>query len=109
MSTTHVAVPARAWKGNAVVERWRRVAIASTKQCGRAVVPNVSAVTPLADVLKSLPDAPRFMCVEPGLAADAVETLGGSQPRPRTALVLIGPEGGWSAAEVEQARRLAPD
>ena len=105
MSTTHVVVPARAWKGSAVVERWRRVAIASTKQCGRAVVPSVSAVTPLAEVLKLLPETPRFMCVEPGLAADAVETIGSGHPRPTAALVLIGPEGGWSSAEVAQGRR----
>jgi 16S rRNA (uracil1498-N3)-methyltransferase len=104
MSTTHVAVPPKAWKGTAVIERWRRVAIASAKQCGRAVVPDVSAVTSFADVLRSAPDIPKYMCVEPSLSADGLETVGAGHPRPRTALALIGPEGGWSAAEVEQAR-----
>jgi 16S rRNA (uracil1498-N3)-methyltransferase len=104
MVTTHVAVPSRAWKSTAALDRWRRVAVASAKQCGRAVVPAIDSVTSFADVLTSAPGVPVFMCVEPRLAADVMDKSGPSNPRPTAAVVLIGPEGGWSEAELDQAR-----
>ncbi len=106
MATAHVVVPARARKSPKALERWRRVAVASAKQCGRAVVPEVKAVTPLEDVLASAAAVPTFMCVEPGLAVDGLDKAGASRTRPMAAIVLVGPEGGWAIAEVEQARSL---
>jgi 16S rRNA (uracil1498-N3)-methyltransferase len=104
MSTAHVAVPARARKSAAALERWRRVAVASAKQCGRAVVPDVKGVSPFEEVLGAAPEVPKFMCVEPSLAVDGLDKAGVSRTRPIAAVVLVGPEGGWSAEEVEQAR-----
>jgi 16S rRNA (uracil1498-N3)-methyltransferase len=104
MSTAHVAVPARARKSTTALERWRRVAVASAKQCGRAVVPDVTAVTPFEDVLGSAPEVPKFMCVEPSLAVDGLGKAGAATVRPIAAVVLVGPEGGWSKGEVEHAR-----
>lgn len=108
MITSHVSVPAKAWKGTAVLERWRRIAVASTKQCGRAVVPEIGAVTKVANLLE--PGAePLFMCVEPRLAAIGVESVGKGEGttrvRPSAATVFIGPEGGWTKSEVEDARK----
>lgn len=103
ITTKHVAVPSGARKSATAIERWRRVAIASAKQCGRAVVPNVGAVTPFAEMLTSAPGVPSFMCVEPALAIqDAAGVKAGH--RPVAAMVFVGPEGGWSADEVEQGR-----
>jgi 16S rRNA (uracil1498-N3)-methyltransferase len=103
ITTKHVAVPSRAWKSNAAIERWQRVAVASAKQCGRAVVPQVGAVAPFAQVLTAAPGVPSFMCVEPALAIqDAAGVKAGA--RPVAAMVFVGPEGGWSAEEVEQGR-----
>ncbi len=99
LSTTHVAVPARARDSRAAVERWQRVAVASVKQCGRATVPVVRPVATLDEVLAP-PVAERvLMCVEPRRAGAA----GGLGPRPATALVLVGPEGGWTDDEVARA------
>jgi 16S rRNA (uracil1498-N3)-methyltransferase len=110
MITSHVSVPAKAWKGTAVLERWRRIAIASTKQCGRAVVPEIAAVTKFPTLLKPPSEKPEplFMCVEPRLAALGVDAVGkgdgASRVRPIAATVFIGPEGGWTKGEVESAR-----
>lgn len=103
LATDHVDVPA-ARRDGAVLDRWRRLAIASVKQCRRAVVPEVGPVS----TLDALCDAAiargdlLVMCVEPavidaadGPALDAARPAGG-------ATVLVGPEGGWSAAEVER-------
>jgi 16S rRNA (uracil1498-N3)-methyltransferase len=105
MQTAHVTVPPRAWQSGAERERWQRVAVASATQCRRSVVPEVRAVTAFDACMKE-PAAVRLMCVEPAMA----EPTGGASaagwqavPRPASVQILIGPEGGWSSAEVEQA------
>ena len=105
LSTQHVAVPAKARKSAPALERWRRVAVASAKQCGRAVVPTISAVSAFSDVIESQPEIKKFMCVEPKLAVDGLDQAGAARTRPLDAIVVVGPEGGWSPKEVEQARK----
>jgi 16S rRNA (uracil1498-N3)-methyltransferase len=102
--TAHLAVPQKAWKGSAAVERWQRVAVASAKQCGRAVVPEIGAPAELAVVLSRQAGQCIVMFVEPGVGADARRVSDVSAAKTASVLVLIGPEGGWSASEVTQAR-----
>jgi 16S rRNA (uracil1498-N3)-methyltransferase len=100
-TSTHVTVPSRAWASGAAVDRWRRIAIASAKQCGRAVVPTMAPVAPFAQLLDSNRDELLVMCVEPALADARASEL--PLNRPTSALALIGPEGGWSPDEVDAA------
>lgn len=106
MTTAHVTVPDRRWQSGAAVDRWRRVAIASARQCGRAVVPEIRDVEPWTTVLRRTAGAPALMCVEP--AAAALGATGGGFPplaQAAAATVLVGPEGGWSAGELSEALR----
>lgn len=101
--SAHVSVPSRAWKGEAARARWQRVAIASAKQCRRAVVPEIAPVAPFEDLARGAACDARLICVEPSPGEDrAVFHL---PPRPSTAMVLVGPEGGWTAEELEVARQ----
>jgi 16S rRNA (uracil1498-N3)-methyltransferase len=84
------------------VERWRRVAVASVKQCGRAVVPDVRDPLPLSDYLRAETADLRLLLVEP--RAQGSSTLAGGS-RPESAAVLIGPEGGWTGDEIAAACR----
>jgi 16S rRNA (uracil1498-N3)-methyltransferase len=102
-ASEHVSVTPRAWRSGASLERWQRVAIASAKQCGRAVVPIVSPVARFDELLGDA-KVVRLMCVEPAAAGSQSRPLG-AMARPSTALALIGPEGGWTAAEIEAAQR----
>lgn len=87
-------------------DRWERVAVSSVKQCGRATVPKILdplEFDDLTDALsKMLLPLPGLMLVEPNAA---VETTAASEldlsPQ-RGATVLIGPEGGWSPAEIDR-------
>jgi len=101
METAHVALPERARRARST-ERWMRVAVAAAKQCARATVPAIEAARSFDDVLKASGDTDRIMCVEP-------DKGGGHEPRrlarPGAAVVFVGPEGGWSDAEIERARR----
>ncbi len=83
-------------------ERWRRVAISSIKQCGRAVVPDVREPLELAEYLAGESADLRLLLVEPR-AAGASALAGVSKPE--SAAVLVGPEGGWTAEEITAACR----
>jgi 16S rRNA (uracil1498-N3)-methyltransferase len=104
MTSMHVTVPDRRWQSGAALERWQRVAIASARQCGRAVVPEIREVAPWADVLRRTAGEAVLMCVEPstqarGAAPGAFPSAGGD----RAATLLVGPEGGWSSSELRDA------
>ena len=84
------------------VGRWRRIAVASAKQCGRAVVPEIRM--PLARVMAIPGDMPalRLVLVEPSAEVQALGTVAALQAAdpPDAALMAIGPEGGWDPAEL---------
>jgi 16S rRNA (uracil1498-N3)-methyltransferase len=87
------------------VDRWSRIAIASVKQCGRAVVPVIYQPRGLPDYLRAETADLRIILVEPGLRSRAFGRLDAvrSRPQPSTAAVLIGPEGGWTEEEIDLA------
>jgi len=101
----HVALPAPAWRTRAV-ERWTRIAVSSAAQCGRAVVPTVSQVVRFGELLAGPAFDARLMCVEPAHAAAAGPGRPMTPP-PGSALLLVGPEGGWSDDEIGDARAAA--
>lgn len=86
-------------------DRWRRIAISAAKQCGRATVPEVLAPKSFADVTAALAQmtlpGPALMLVEPSAAAETA-TLGDLQAPSRETTLLIGPEGGWTAEEIDR-------
>jgi len=100
--SAHVAVAERAWRARSI-ERWERVAVASAKQCARAVVPTIAPVVRLEELLAGWRDGLRLLSVEPAHAG--ISNHATPVPRPGRALVLVGPEGGWTAAELDVARQ----
>ena len=87
------------------VDRWRRVAVASVKQSRRAVVPEIRVPLPFESFLQEpLPQA-TLMLVEPdaNASAEPISALRGTEP-PVDAAVMVGPEGGWTEAEWQEAR-----
>jgi 16S rRNA (uracil1498-N3)-methyltransferase len=87
------------------VDRWRRVALASVKQSKRAVLPDVQLPLTFESYLDEPASALRLMFVEPSADA-AVEPLTALRgvPPPSDAAIIVGPEGGWTDAELQQAR-----
>ena len=93
---------------SARIARWQRIAVASAKQCGRAVVPTVHDARPLAQHFSDAsthathqgePRSLRIMCIEPSAALGAVIPVQ-EVTKPKAAEVIIGPEGGWTVSEV---------
>jgi 16S rRNA (uracil1498-N3)-methyltransferase len=102
--SSHVTVPERAWRERSS-ERWQRVAVASAKQCGRAVVPAIHDVTTHAEILEGAGDDLVVCCVEPALAVALATERPIARPPAGRAWLCIGPEGGWSAVEIALARQ----
>ena len=88
------------------LDRWRRVALASTKQSRRAVLPEIRTPLAFETFLDEPPAALRLLLVEPSASAgtDPVSAFRGEQV-PEDAALLVGPEGGWTDGEAEEARR----
>ncbi|HEX7137794.1 MAG TPA: 16S rRNA (uracil(1498)-N(3))-methyltransferase [Vicinamibacterales bacterium] len=86
------------------VERWQRVALASVKQSGRAVLPEIRLPLTLETYLGDPPAALRLMLVEPSadVPTEPLSVLRG-QPVPADAALLVGPEGGWAPDEYSMA------
>ena len=88
-------------RADSALEHWRAIAVASAKQCGRAVVPSIGPIASLNQLLSHSPQ-PRLICVEPSITGSVPLGDIGSI-RPDAATLLIGPEGGWSEAEIVAA------
>jgi len=97
-SETSMAAMARSSR----MARWQRIAVASAKQCGRAVVPTIHAAAPLDWYWSEKTEAMRVMCVEPSAALGEVLPVQTVRKSPSVDLI-VGPEGGWAVAEVAAA------
>jgi 16S rRNA (uracil1498-N3)-methyltransferase len=100
--TDRVVLP-RAAAGR-IERRWRQIAIAACKQCGRATVPRVQEPIDFDGWIAADGAARRLLLVEPGAAVDAVPLGALAGERPRSVSVTIGPEGGWTREEVQRAQ-----
>jgi len=99
----NVVVKYDAKKMAARQERWQRIADEAAKQCGRTALPEVREIMDLKEWLQR-PTAgeQRFMCYE----AEDNYTLGDylAQNKGGAFTALVGPEGGFSLAEVMAAK-----
>lgn len=105
LTTTRSEVALAALAKSRRRERWERIAVSSTKQCGRAVVPPIRDPQQFATIAASNLPAPVFMLVEPSTSA-GVPLSSIAAVVPREATLVVGPEGGWTADEVRLAASL---
>jgi 16S rRNA (uracil1498-N3)-methyltransferase len=89
------------------VDRWHRIAISSAKQCRRARLPSIETPMSIEAWLDSPFDGVRLLLSEPGTESREVRSLRAALAgrRPAAVACVIGPEGGWSAAEREASIR----
>ena len=83
------------------LDRWVRVAVASAKQCGRAVVPEIAPLVEVDALWRQCDDPLRLLLVEPSAARDTRMT---ADVQPDTMVTIAcGPEGGWTSDEMAAA------
>jgi 16S rRNA (uracil1498-N3)-methyltransferase len=94
---------ARGASSPARVERWRRVLVSAVEQCGRATLPTIAPLLSIADLFSRPFAGLRLFCtttVDPQPAWPELPSGNSS------ALVLVGPAGGWDPAEVDRAHEV---
>ena len=100
VETEHVVVRLEAERSATRRTRWQRIAVEAARQSGRGNIPAIQGPLPLLDVLAQAAQSQRLL-LSPN-AAPLLAQLADWQPGQAVAL-LVGPEGGLSAAEIARA------
>ena len=84
--------------------RWERITMEASKQCGRAILPEVRVLQDYEEMLRFVPtDAFRFILWErEGVTLKQVLKR---PPEKKKVFFIVGPEGGLSEAEVEESKK----
>ncbi|MCP4117357.1 MAG: 16S rRNA (uracil(1498)-N(3))-methyltransferase [Desulfobacteraceae bacterium] len=87
------------------MERWNRISREALKQCGRSMVPVIGEPLRFTDLLARATEFDERIA----FWENATAPIGGIQHQDRPAvkriIVLIGPEGGFSKDEIEEAKK----
>jgi 16S rRNA (uracil1498-N3)-methyltransferase len=86
-------------------ERWQKIAVEASRQCGRADIPEIGEIVSLAEVLHSThPEWLNLICWEEESARGIREVLRDPMyGETRGFLLVVGPEGGFGKKEIDQA------
>jgi len=82
------------------IRRWEAIAIEALKQCGRAKVPEMSPMLTFREVIGSACNYDRKII----FWENETSPLAGTDTPVRSVLVVLGPEGGLTKEEIEDAR-----
>ncbi len=83
-------------------ERWERIALAAAKQSGRTTIPTIGTVLTFLEVVTAAAGHERGLLFFEE-AGTMTLPAGGDGPAPKSAAVVIGPEGGFSPDEATRA------
>ncbi|OGP89007.1 MAG: hypothetical protein A2156_05015 [Deltaproteobacteria bacterium RBG_16_48_10] len=84
--------------------RWEKIAIGASKQCGRGVLPQIDPPGDYPQILGSVPqDSLRLILWEKG--GEKLREILKKKERENEIFFIVGPEGGLSQEEVEEAKR----
>ncbi|MDJ0708289.1 MAG: 16S rRNA (uracil(1498)-N(3))-methyltransferase [Leptolyngbyaceae cyanobacterium MO_188.B28] len=93
------------------LQRWRRIACEATEQSEHPTLPQIQEPTPFPQALQQTIAQVQYICITrrqaPPLLTHLLESTPSetapSLPIPLSYAIAIGPEGGWTESEVEQA------
>lgn len=83
------------------LERWRRIALEGAKQCGRARVPEIAAVTEFTKYISTEQSTKILFAERSGASLKAVVGVNADNTR---ITAIVGSEGGWEDSEIAFAR-----
>lgn len=91
------------------MERCARIARESAKQCGRAWLMRIQPAATIDDALASNPGVRVVVADASGAPAASGETASATACHSETVRLLVGPEGGWTGAELARFRERSAD
>ena len=81
------------------VARWQEIVVSACEQSGRNIVPKVLPLTTYAQALQQLPQEPTKLL----MSLNRAQKLSDVQPQSGKVVFMVGPEGGWTEKEEQQA------
>jgi len=84
--------------------RWERIAIEASKQCGRGLIPGIRSLQDYSEMLEAAPPDSLRLILWERKGPRLKEVLDRSREIKKT-FFIVGPEGGMSRGEVEQAEK----
>ena len=86
------------------LQRWRKIAQEAAEQSERLTIPTIAEPQPLQTSFSQLPIASsKYLCEARREYPHLLSCLQSNQPIPTQIIIAIGPEGGWTDAEIELA------
>ena len=87
------------------IEKWQKIAIEASKQCGRNTITEIGEVVNFDSILNTTDsyDLPLFACNQSD--SDNLKNTLQEHPKPNNILSFIGPEGGFTSNEIEMAKK----
>ncbi|WP_310417224.1 16S rRNA (uracil(1498)-N(3))-methyltransferase [Chamaesiphon sp. OTE_8_metabat_110] len=85
-------------------QRWCKIAQEAAEQSERLTIPTIAEPQSLQRILSELPDpSAKYLCEARGEHPHLLTCLQSSKISDRPILIAIGPEGGWTPAEIQLA------
>ena len=81
------------------VARWQEIVVSACEQSGRNIVPKVLPLTTYAQALEQLPQETTKLL----MSLNRAQKLSDVQPQSGKVVFMVGPEGGWTEKEEQQA------
>lgn len=81
------------------VARWQEIVISACEQSGRNIVPKVLPLTTYAQALQQLPQETTKLL----MSLNRAQKLSDVRPQSGKVVFMVGPEGGWTEKEEQQA------
>ena len=81
------------------VARWQEIVVSACEQSGRNIVPKVLLLTTYAQALQQLPQETTKLL----MSLNRAQKLSDVQPQSGKVVFMVGPEGGWTEKEEQQA------
>jgi len=84
--------------------RWRKIAQEAAEQSERLIIPTIAEPQPLQTIFSQLPsESSKYLCEARGEYPHLLSCLQSNQPIATQTILAIGPEGGWTDAEIDLA------
>ncbi len=84
--------------------RWTKIAYETLKQCGRSVVPEIKPLSSFDEIIRLKEEYDLKLIFCPESIDKSLKYLIDGMPKPQKIIGVIGPEGGFTPAEINAAR-----
>lgn len=86
-------------------QRWQKIAIDASRQCGRSDIPEIGEIMTFESMMRSVPENGLRLIPWEAERTTQLRTVlqNAAKSNTKEFIVVIGPEGGFTAEEIEQA------